>query len=158
MTTEKREPFAKVFKYGINIGGVECFSEKDDREVAKAINAAFNARVDAEVKKAVTKAVEGIKSVCEARLAQAEAVCVALADGGEMAKAILDDGFPIIHLRNYVNKEKEKAVEEFRTRAVLVAIDHPKYCHGLTVQDCCEMIADGIRALPTTIRGKISQP
>lgn len=50
----EREPFATVFKYGINIGGVECFSEEpDDREVAKAINAAFNARVDADVKNAV---------------------------------------------------------------------------------------------------------
>lgn len=48
-----------------------------------------------------------------------------------------------------LDEEIAKAVEEFRTRAVLVAIYHPTYCHGLTVQDCCEMIADGLRALPT---------
>lgn len=92
MTTEKREPFAKVFEYGINIGGVECFSEGNDWEVARAINRAFNARVDAEVR---------------------------------------------------------QAVGEFRTRAVLVAIDHPKYCHGLNVWDCCGTIVDGLRSLPT---------
>ena len=51
--TNKREPFAKVFEYGINVGEIEVYSESDDKEVVAQINAAFNARVDDEVKKAV---------------------------------------------------------------------------------------------------------
>ena len=53
MTQSKREPFAKVFEYGINVGEIEVYSESDDKEVVAQINAALNARVDDEVREAV---------------------------------------------------------------------------------------------------------
>ena len=125
MTQEKREPFAAIphrFNGWITVGPcsfLTMMSGDDLRGAVDSINAAFNARVDEEVKKAV----EEIEAVWSARLAQSEAFCVSLAEGGEMAKAILEDGFPIIHLRNFVDKEKVKAVEElekWRRAAILL--------------------------------------
>lgn len=131
MTQSKREPFAKATKHptldtwlvadaaGNNLcwaDDSQAWEQWDAESRANSINAAFNARVDEEVKKAV----EEIEAVWSARLAQSEAFCVSLAEGGEMAKAILEDGFPIVHLRNFVDKEKVKAVEEFRERAEIV--------------------------------------
>ena len=134
MTQSKREPFAKATKHptldtwlvadaaGNNLcwaDDSQAWEQWDAESRANSINAAFNARVDEEVKKAV----EEIEAVWSARLAQSEAFCVSLAEGGEMAKAILEDGFPIIHLRNFVDKEKVKAVEElekWRRAAILL--------------------------------------
>ena len=69
MTQSKREPFAKVFEYGINVGEIEVYSESDDKEVVAQINAAFNARVDDEVKKAVeefvARSARKFETVCE---------------------------------------------------------------------------------------------
>lgn len=167
MTQSKREPFAKATKHptldtwlvadaaGNNLcwaDDSQAWEQWDAESRANSINAAFNARVDEEVKKAV----EEIEAVWSARLAQSEAFCVSLAEGGEMAKAILEDGFPIVHLRNFVDKEKVKAVEEFKARALEIAIKNGirRIDDRRVPAEVGRDIYNEIRALPTELEGK----